>query len=76
VDGEVVARWRWVYDYDNDPPGGFVFGHMTLDANGVLLRSYGESEGPWRPVPWWPGERDPRRAAEILAARGYELRPT
>ncbi|MFC5744578.1 hypothetical protein [Actinomadura rugatobispora] len=74
-DADVVARWRWVYDYPDDPPGGFVFGEMVLYADGTLLRRYGDGGLPWAPVLWWPGERDPGRAAALLASRGYGLHP-
>ncbi|WP_344592433.1 hypothetical protein [Actinomadura vinacea] len=70
---ETIVRWRWVYGYDEDPPGGFVFGDMALQADGVLQWRTGDS--PWSPFPWWPGEKDPQRAEGILRSRGYELHP-
>ncbi|XVQ09845.1 hypothetical protein ACQP1W_46255 [Spirillospora sp. CA-255316] len=75
-DVDAVARWRWVYDYAEDPPGGFVFGEMVLCADGTLLRRYGDGGRlPWSAVAWWPGERDPDRAAALLRGRGYTLHP-
>ncbi|MBE1532906.1 hypothetical protein [Actinomadura algeriensis] len=69
-----IARWDWVYDYDEDPPGGFVYGRFSLRADGVLLRAYREHGENWREVSWWPGETDAHRAAVLLTRRGYELK--
>ncbi|QFG22543.1 hypothetical protein [Actinomadura sp. WMMB 499] len=74
TDEAIVARWKWVYDYDEDPPGGFVFGRFKLRADGVLLRAYRDHLENWQEVSWWPGEADPDRAARLLHSRGYELR--
>lgn len=73
-DGEqIIARWKWLYEYDEDPPGGFSFGQFKLRADGVVLRGYGDRVERWEEVSWWPGEIDPHRAAQLLHARGYEL---
>lgn len=70
---DVLRSWRFVWDYPEDPPGGYVFGDMILRADGALLRRYGGGDVQWEAVSWWPGERDPERAARILTARGYDL---
>ncbi|OLT27296.1 hypothetical protein BJF79_01410 [Actinomadura sp. CNU-125] len=71
---EVIARWTWVYDYDEDPPGGFVFGRFKLRSDGVLLRAYRDHGEDWKKVDWWPGETDLLRAMQLLHRRGYELK--
>ncbi|WP_433327921.1 hypothetical protein [Spirillospora sp. CA-294931] len=70
---DLVARWGFVYDYPDDPPGGFVAGQLVLGRDGVLLRRY-DGTTVWQQVTWWPGEDDPRRAAGLLRRRGYQLR--
>ncbi|RSN61937.1 hypothetical protein [Actinomadura sp. WAC 06369] len=69
-----VARWDWLYEYDEESSRGFGFGRFVLHADGALLRSHGENSETWREVSWWPGETDPRRAARLLWQRGYELK--
>lgn len=80
-----IARWSFGYDVPDDAGGGVVTGQFLLQADGVLLRRMGGSStrlgettwsyGDWSPVPAWPGETDPARAATLLRARGYDLRP-